>query len=118
MILNISNAEAATLTLHMSIMRKNFKKLLKRKYKEHQSYYLQSYNYVVQEAVYVLENELESYQVHLNIVDLEVLSEFLHAYVAKTEEEVKKALKPGQEDPLQALKDLCKQCKEQLADVS
>ena len=118
MILAINNVEAAALTLHMSIMRKNFKKLLKKKYKEQQDDYLQAYNYVVTEAAYVLEQQIDSYQMHLNIVDLQVLNEFLRAYTNKADEEVKKAMKPGQEDPLQALKDLCEQCEELLAGVS
>lgn len=118
MILNIKNVEAATLVLHMSIMRKSFRNLLKKNYKQQKDDYLESYDYVLQEAAYVLENHLEAYQVHLNISDLQVLTEFLNAYTNKAKKELESHLKEQDREQLHVLADLKDRCQELIRDAS
>lgn len=84
MIIFIDQKEAAALTLHMSVMRKSFRNLIKNKYTDKRTTYMQSYDYVLNESKKALEGDYTAYALNLNIVDLEVLHEFLCAYIAKS----------------------------------
>ena len=84
MILITNREESATLVLHMSIMRADFRSLLKRQYKGKKGEYLKAYDYVKKECEDHLKDELEHFkELHLNIVDLEVLTAFISAYLDK-----------------------------------
>lgn len=83
MILVINEKESATLTLHMSMMRKPFRNLIKARYKARRDDLNKSYDYILQSARNALENEKEANEMHFNIIDLEVLCEFLNSYTGK-----------------------------------
>lgn len=87
MIVFINDREAAVLTLYTSMMRQSFRKLLKAKYKANKGEYMQSYDYISQEAKKALEGEYTSYALNLNIRDLEILHEFLRAFIGKLQKE-------------------------------
>lgn len=118
MILVINKKEGAALTMHMAVMRKSFRNLLKSKYKDKQREYLIAYDYVQNEAQAILELDLESHSMHLNIIDLTVLEAFLKAYSDKLEQELKSKMNNEQisaiED-LSILKDLQQRCEEVMA---
>lgn len=87
MIVFISEREAAALTLYTKMMRPSFVKLLKAKYRADKGDYMQSYDYISEEAIKALEGEYTSYALNLNIRDLEILHEFLIALVDKLQPE-------------------------------
>lgn len=91
MIIFINEKEAAALTFHMSVMRKSFRNLLKKQYKAKQVELLHSYDYLLAESKKALEGEYTAYALNMNIKDLEVLHEFLRAYIAKAHQENEKA---------------------------
>lgn len=117
MILQLKNVEAAAITLHMAMMRKSFRNLLKKQYKQQKDDYLTAYDYVLNESKYQLEEKLEIYNLHLNIVDLEVLTSFLEVYIDKSEKELKKALTGEYREHLNILKNIQNRCSEMLQDV-
>lgn len=84
MIIFINEKEAAALTLHMSVMRKSFRNLLKRQFKAEQKEFQYSYDYIHDEARKALEGEYNAYALNMNIKDLEILKAFLDAYIVKT----------------------------------
>lgn len=110
MIVKINQKESAALTLHMAIMRKPFRNLMKTKYKAYKSDYLASYDYILNEAKNALEANLDSYDLNLNIRDLEILNEFLRAYTAKVEKELKEQLQEVDKEQIQALKNIKAKC--------
>lgn len=110
MIVKINQKESAALTLHMAIMRKPFRNLMKTKYKAYKSNYLASYDYILNEAKNALEANLDSYDLNLNIRDLEILNEFLRAYTAKVEKELKEQLQEVDKEQIQALKNIKAKC--------
>lgn len=110
MILEINLKESAALTLHMAIMRKSFRNLVKAKYKAHKSDYLASYDYIHTEVKKALEANLDGFKIHLNIRDLEILNEFLRAYTAKVEKELKEQLQEVDKEQIQALKNIKAKC--------
>lgn len=110
MIVKINQKESAALTLHMAIMRKPFRNLMKTKYKAYKSDYLASYDYILNEAKNALEANLDSYDLNLNIRDLEILNEFLRAYTAKVEKESKEQLQEVDKEQIQALKNIKAKC--------
>lgn len=91
MILLVDNVECATLTLHMSIMRKSYRNLIKVRYKARKGDFLNAYDYVLKECKEVFEREVERYELHLNILDAEILKAFLSSYLAKVDAEFSKA---------------------------
>lgn len=122
MILVINQKESAALTLHLAIMRKNFRKLIKRDYKARRDVLNDSYDYLLESArealecqneeieMYMYEKELEVlYEVYVNEIDLEVLCAFLSSYVDKLGE-----LKLDEEmsDQLRTMKELQLRCEE------
>ena len=112
MILKLQNVDAAAIALHMSLMRGSFRNLLKKQYKEKKDDYLTAYDYVINEAKYQLEEELEEYNVHLNILDLKVLQAFLQAYIQKSEKELQQAITDEYREHLNVLKDIQNRCSE------
>lgn len=110
MIVKINQKESAALTLHMAIMRKPFRNLMKTKYKAYKINYLASYDYILNEAKNALEANLDSYDLNLNIRDLEILNEFLRAYTAKVEKELKEQLQEVDKEQIQALKNIKAKC--------
>lgn len=87
MIVFLSNQEAASLTLHMAVMRKSFRNLLKKQFKAEQKEFQDSYDYIHNEAQKALEGEYDVYALNMNIKDLRILEAFLEAYIAKTVQE-------------------------------
>lgn len=118
MILLLSNAEAGALTLHMSIMRPHFKNLLKSKYRAQKDEYFKSYDYIKSEAQKQLELELPFYEMHLNIIDVRLLNEFLRAYSTKVKGELVKAMQSAKDEQIDILDELQKRCNELIDDVS
>lgn len=90
MIIFISEVEAAALTFHMNIMRPSFRNIVKKKGYD-RKVFMQSYDYLIAEATKALEGEYTAYALNMNIKDLEILHEFLRAYIAKAHQEADKA---------------------------
>ena len=124
MILLTSKEETAILVLHLSVMRSEYRNLLKKKYKNKKDDYLKAYDYVRKECERQLEQDLEYKEQHLNIVDLNVLHAFLVAYIDKLSKVLEDAEKVAgmelKEDKKQVLilTDIKQRCSELLADVS
>lgn len=114
MIVNINHQESAALTLHMAIMRKSFRNLIKSKYREFKNEYLSSYDYVHEESKKALElfdnGDIENYELNLNIRDLEILKEFLRAYTAKVAIELSNNLQEIDKEQLNALESVQNKC--------
>lgn len=109
MILVINQKESAVLTLHFAIMRKNYKKLIKRDYKARRDVLMQSYDYILEMAKEALESENEANEVHLDELDVEVLCAVLSSYVDKLGEI---DLNEEMIEQLQTMKELELRCKE------
>lgn len=109
MILVINQKESAVLALHLAIMRKSYKKLIKRDYKARRDVLMQSYDYLLEMVKEALENENEANEVHMDEVDQEVLCAFLSSYVDKLGE---LELDEEMVDQLQTMKELELRCKE------
>ena len=75
--LQLTNQEAATLTLHMSLMRKTIKKTAKRQSLTNPT--MASYDYVHSIAKSVLMTELDGH-IDLNVKDVELINNFLLQY--------------------------------------
>lgn len=119
MILLTNKEEAAALTLHMSVMRADFRNLLKRQYKAKKGEYLKAYDYVKSECEKQLDNDLEYKEQHLNVIDLEVLTAFLNAYVPKLKETLEDANAEDEKDgQVFILTCIQQRCKELLKDVA
>ena len=114
MILSLNNQESAALTLHMSIMRKSFRNLLKKAYKEKKTEYLKAFDYVHEESKKGLNSTgnlgFDFYTMNLNIIDLEVLTEFLRAYTNKVNDEMGEHLQEEDKEQLNVLMKLWKKC--------
>ena len=110
MIMVINQKESAALTLHMSIMRKSYRKLIKTRYKAHRERLYLSYDYLLGIAKDALINKNEVNEVYLNITDLEVLYEFLKSYTSKLEQLDNK--NTDLLEQLQILKDIHTRCEE------
>lgn len=80
-ILVINKKESATLVLHMLIMRKNYRKLVKKRYKARREDLNSSYDYILESAKDTSESENEENEVYLDEIDLEVLFAFLESYL-------------------------------------
>lgn len=117
MILLTEKAEASSLILHMSVMRADFRNLLKRKYKMQKGEYLKAYDYIKKECETQIVEDLEYKEQHLNIVDLRVLHEFLNAYLKKLRDTLKE-VKQDEDEQIFYLESVKKRCEELLADVS
>lgn len=109
MILVVDEKESATLTLHMSMMRKPFRNLFKARYKARREVLSKSYDYILGSARKALESENEVDEMHLNIIDLEVLCEFLNSYTSKL---AKFELKGMDLEQLGVMKELHLRCRE------
>lgn len=108
MILRVSNYDCAALALHMSIMRKSFKNLLKVRYKNTAKELLQSYDYVLTICRDALDQKLDYTDLHLNITDVDVLHEFLLSYTTKLAPVLDDIqAKDNDKEQLQALCKLC-----------
>lgn len=121
MILNINNLESATLTLHMSIMRKSFRNLIKVKYKAEKKDFLNSYDYIHNESKKALEltqQDINNYEMHLNINDLEILREFLKSYTDKLSKEFKDQMQEEDKKQLETLTQLYEKCKSMIVEIS
>jgi len=112
MILVISEKESAALTLHMSIMRKSFRNLIKACYKAHRDDLNKSYDYLLQIVKDALESKNKTNEIHLNILDLEVLCEFLNSYTSKL---AKFDLKDMDLEQLEVMEGLHLRCRELMA---
>ena len=115
MILTLNVKEAAALTLHMSIMRKSVRNLLKKKYPKEKKELLESYDYVHEEAKKGLaasdNNRITHYTLHANIRDLTVLKEFLKAYTQKIGE-LSTELQCEDKAQIEVLEKLNRKCEE------
>lgn len=90
MILTLNEKDAAALTLHLSIMKKSFRNIVKRRCKSDKAFLIDSYSFILEEVKNALE-ELQTsnkYDIHLNIKDLEVLKAFLDAYLDRIDKEL------------------------------
>lgn len=112
MILFINQKESATLTLHMSMMRKPYRNLIKACYKTRRNDLNKSYDYILATVKNALESQNEGNEVHLNIVDLEVLCEFLNSYTSKL---AKFNLKGMDLEQLEIMEGLYLRCQELIA---
>ena len=109
MILVINEKESAVLALHLAIMRKSYKKLIKRDYKARRDVLMQSYDYLLEMVKEAVESENEVNEVHLDELDREVLCAVLSSYVDKLGE---LELDEEMMDQLQTMKELELRCKE------
>lgn len=109
MILVINQKESAVLALHLGIMRKNYKKLIKRDYKARRDVLMTSYDYILEMAKEAVESENEANEVHIDELDREVLCAFLSSYVDKLGE---LELNDEMLDQLQTMKELQLRCEE------
>lgn len=91
MIIFIEEKEAAALTLHMSVMRKSFRNLIKKQHASERESFMTSYDYLLDESKKALEGQYMAYELNMNIKDLEILHAFLKAYIAKAEKENEQA---------------------------
>lgn len=112
MILVINEKESAALTLHLSIMRKPYRNLIKSRYKARRNDLNKSYDYILSTVKNALESQNEANEVHLNIIDLEVLCEFLNSYTSKL---AKFDLKDMDLEQLEIMKGLHLRCQELMA---
>lgn len=96
----------------MAIMRKPMKNLIKKAYKDKKKEFLSSYDYIHEEVKYALELQVSSYDLHLNINDLEILNEFLRAYTRKIMTQFEKHLNDIDKEHLKLLNDLHFRCNE------
>lgn len=85
MIVVINKMEAAALTMHMNIMRPSFRNITKKNYPDKLKEYINSYDYIKNESSMALEYGVDTYNLNLNIVDLNVLQAFLKAYIEKSQ---------------------------------
>lgn len=108
MILVINHKESATLTLHMAIMRKSYRNIVKARYKARRDVLYNAFDCVYQSAKESLESQNEVNEVHLNIVDLEMLCEFLKSYTDKLD--VLDLKNETDIEQLQIMKDLYLRC--------
>ncbi|MFP7202623.1 hypothetical protein SFC08_16760 [Lysinibacillus halotolerans] len=120
MILTLDNKECATLTLHMSIMRKSMRNLLKKKYPGEKNEFLESYDYIHEKAKKGLEAS-EHFNVthftdHYNIRDLKVLTEFLRAYIEQINN-LGVEIKGEDKEHVEVMADLLKKCSKVIQDV-
>jgi len=124
MILLTSQKDAATLALHLNVMRSDYRNLLKKKYKSQKDDYLKAYDYVKKECEAQIEQDLEYKEQHLNIVDLNVLYSFLVAYIEKLQKALKDSTKATgvdlseNDEQVIILKDIKQRCNELLVNVS
>lgn len=109
--------DSAALTLHMSIMRKSFRNIIKSKYKDLKKEYLASYDYIHEEVKQALLNNSNSYDLNLNIRDLEILNEFLRAYTNKVMNEFNEQLQDTDREQIEALNDVHRRCNELLMEI-
>lgn len=115
MILNVNQKESAALTLHMLVMRKSYRNLFKGRYKARREELYQTYDYVLNLSKKALESELETFDMHLNIRDLEMLCEVLRSYADKFRKEVGNLLKGEDLEQINILDQLHARCRELLA---
>lgn len=112
MIVVIDKKEAAALTVHMSVMRPSFRNIVKKNYRGKLREYINSYDYVRNEASMAVEYEVDTYTLNLNIVDLEVLQAFLRAYIDKSKKINEEAKSDDFQDQLNVLQEILKKCEE------
>lgn len=120
MILTLDNLEASALTLHMAIMRKSMRNLLKKKYPKEKKDFLESYDFIHEEAKKVLitsdTDSANNYDINANIRDLTVLNEFLKAYTQKIEE-LDTDLQGEDQEQIEVLVKLHRKCEEVVGNV-
>lgn len=118
MILSVNKQEAAALSLHMSIMRKSIRNMLKKRYAADKKTWLSSFDYVMKQAHENLANENGHF--HLNIKDVEMLHEFIRAYQEQIEKDkqLQKQFSDADKAQLQALKSVQAKCEELIQDAS
>lgn len=120
LILTLETKECATLTLHMSIMRKSMRNLLKKKYPGEKKEFLESYDYVHEKAKKGLEASeifnVTHFTDHYNIRDLKVLTEFLRAYIDQLNG-LKVEFEEVDKEQLEVMANLLKKCNKVIQDV-
>lgn len=112
MILVINEKESATLVLHMAIMRKNYRKLIKSRYKARRGELNNSYDYLLDSVKEALKSENKENEIYIDDVDKEVLCAFLSSYIEKLEE---LELKEEMIEQSQVMKALHLRCQELVA---
>lgn len=115
MILAVNPKESAALTLHMSVMRKSYRNLFKSRYKARREELEQTYDYLLKMSKEALESQLELFELHLNVRDLEMLCEVLRSYTDKFKKEVGHVLKSEDLEQINILDQLHARCKGVLA---
>jgi len=120
MILTIKKQEAAAMSLHMSIMRKSIRNMLKKRYPAHKKEWLSSFDYLANSTRDFLEVSQEIGQLNLNIRDAEMLNEFIRAYQQQIEadKQLQKQLKDADKEQLELLTAVQIRCKELICSVS
>ncbi|WP_332651612.1 hypothetical protein [Lysinibacillus sp. 54212] len=114
MILAIQKQEAAAMSLHMSIMRKSIRNMLKKRYSMQKKEWLSSFDYLVTSVRDFLEIGQEFGQLNLNIRDVEMLQEFIRAYQQQIElnKQLQKQLTAADKEQLELLTAVQIRCKE------
>ena len=112
MIVVINKMEAAALTMHMNVMRPSFRNITKKNYPDKLKEYISSYDYIKNESSMALEYEVDTYNLNLNIVDLNVLQAFLKAYIDKSQKVNDEAKSEEFQQHLDALNNVQIKCQE------
>lgn len=120
MILTIEKKEAAAMSLHMSIMRKSIRNMLKKRYPAQKKEWLSSFDYLAISTREFLEIGNESGHLDLNIRDAEMLHEFIRAYQEQIEadKQLQKQLKDADKEQMELLTAVQIRCKELICSVS
>lgn len=120
MILTLNIKECAALTIHMSIMRKSIRNILKKKYPKEKGELLESFDYIHQEAQKGLEASARSvthYTINANIRDIKLLTEFLNVYTNKLNE-LDMKLPEEDKEQIEVLNKLFKKCTKMIQETS
>lgn len=87
MILILAQKEIASTVLHMSIMRKSYRNVVKKRYKLDRGLFMDSYDFILDSGKKALEDELDTLKLDLNIFDVKNLKEFIKSYTEQLKKE-------------------------------
>lgn len=114
MILQLDKKEMASLTLHMSLMRKSVRKGFKSNYGSEAKGILESYDEVKSTVAQELEKDVEQTILHFNIKEIDMLHSFLIFYIKelhKFEVEKLNEVDLEQIQSLESIKEKVEECK-------
>lgn len=106
MIIYVNKKETATLVLHMAMMRKNVRNMLKKRQPEARKDWLDSFDYILASVRLILEKDYDESILNLNIKDAEMLQEFLRSYIEQAQPEADKANHKEMQEQLKILTEL------------